>query len=138
MLGQLGNEAKQKAEQAKVQLGLLASQGDPRAQAMLAELQAQGLIKGGTAESAIVCDRERWLTGPLRFANEPARHKLLDLVGDLALLGGQLPCAHVVAWKASHKLHVRLAQQILAAQRQQQPERAPEAEPWAQLGAALG
>eukprot|EP00908_Phaeocystis_cordata_P007901 Transcript_18573.p1 GENE.Transcript_18573~~Transcript_18573.p1 ORF type:complete len:318 (-),score=114.85 Transcript_18573:169-1122(-) len=104
----------------------------------LEALQAQGLIKGGTAESAIVCDRERWLTGPLRFANEPARHKLLDLVGDLALLGGQLPCAHVVAWKASHKLHVRLAQQILAAQQQQQPERAPEAEAWAQLGAAPG
>ena len=58
-----------------------------------------------------MCDRARWLTGPLRFANEPARHKLLDLVGDLALLGA-LPRAHVVAWKASHKLHVRLARLI--------------------------
>ena len=46
-----------------------------------------------------MCDRQRWLNGPLRFENEPARHKLLDLLGDLALLGA-LPCAHVVAWKA--------------------------------------
>ena len=62
------------------------------------------------------------------------REELLD--GETTIR--QLPCAHVVAWKASHKLHVRLAQQILAAQQQQQPERAPEAEAWAQLGAAPG
>ena len=68
----------------------------------------RGLSRGGSLGSALVCTRDAWLNdGPLRFANEPARHKLLDLVGDLALLGGQLPCAHVVAWKASHKLHVR-------------------------------
>jgi UDP-3-O-[3-hydroxymyristoyl] N-acetylglucosamine deacetylase len=53
-------------------------------------------------------------TPPLRFENEPVRHKLLDLVGDLSLLGA-LPQAHVVAYKASHRLHVDLAKAILAA-----------------------
>ena len=77
----------------------------------LEALRSQGLIRGATPDSAIVCDSEQWLTGPLRFVDEPARHKLLDLVGDLALLG-TLPCAHVVAWKASHRLHVELARQI--------------------------
>ena len=67
--------------------------------AYISPISPQGLIRGATAESALVCDRQRWLNGPLRFENEPARHKLLDLLGDLALLGA-LPCAHVVAWKA--------------------------------------
>ena len=52
-------------------------------------------------------------TGPLRFPDEPCRHKLLDLLGDLALLG-PLPLAHVIAYKASHRLHVRLAAAMLA------------------------
>jgi UDP-3-O-[3-hydroxymyristoyl] N-acetylglucosamine deacetylase len=45
---------------------------------------------------------------PLRFDNEPCRHKLLDLIGDLSLLGF-LPRAHIVAYKASHNLHAALA-----------------------------
>lgn len=78
-------------------------------------LREAGLIRGGTLENALVCDTARWLNGPLRFSNEPARHKLLDLLGDLALLGGGPPAAHVVAWRASHELHVRLARAIEAA-----------------------
>ena len=77
----------------------------------LEALRAQGLIRGGSSDSAIVCDAERWLTGPLRFDDEPARHKLLDLVGDLSLLGA-LPQAHVVAYKASHRLHVEMARKL--------------------------
>lgn len=77
----------------------------------LEALRTQGLIRGGSSDSAIVCDAERWLTGPLRFADEPARHKLLDLVGDLSLLGA-LPQAHVIAYKASHRLHVELARKL--------------------------
>jgi len=72
------------------------------------QLRALGLIKGGSLDNALVCGPEGWLNPPLRFANEPARHKLLDLMGDLSLLGG-LPQAHIVAYKASHKLHVALA-----------------------------
>ena len=72
-------------------------------------LRDQGLIKGGSLDNALVCDRNGWINPPLRFENEPARHKLLDLVGDLSLLGS-LPIAHIIAYKASHALHVRLAE----------------------------
>ncbi len=71
------------------------------------KLQASGLIKGGNLENALVCDHNGWLNPPLRFPNEPVRHKLLDLVGDLSLLG-TFPKAHYLAYKASHKLHIQL------------------------------
>jgi len=76
-------------------------------------LRQQGLIKGGSLENALVCDRDGWVNPPLRFENEPARHKLLDLMGDLSLLG-TLPKAHIMAYKASHQLHVRLAKALLS------------------------
>lgn len=74
-------------------------------------LQQQGLIKGGSLENALVCNQSGWINPPLRFSNEPVRHKLLDLVGDLSLLGS-FPRAHILAYKASHQLHTRLAQQL--------------------------
>jgi UDP-3-O-[3-hydroxymyristoyl] N-acetylglucosamine deacetylase len=77
----------------------------------VAQLQEAGLICGGSLDNALVCDETGWLNPPLRFPNEPARHKLLDLIGDLSLLG-QIPSAHFLAYKASHHLHVRLAQAI--------------------------
>ncbi len=77
-------------------------------------LRSQGLIKGGSLENALVCDRDRWVNPPLRFDNEPVRHKLLDLLGDLSLLG-TLPRAHIMAYKASHHLHVQLANAISTA-----------------------
>lgn len=80
------------------------------------ELLNRGLIKGGSLENALVCDQSGWLNPPLRFANEPVRHKLLDLVGDLSLLG-QFPVAHFLAYKASHNLHIQLAR-VLAAKNQ--------------------
>ena len=49
---------------------------------------------------------------PLRFADEPVRHKLLDLIGDLALVG--LPQAQVMAFRASHNLHTQLAAALAA------------------------
>jgi UDP-3-O-[3-hydroxymyristoyl] N-acetylglucosamine deacetylase len=75
-------------------------------------MRAQGLIKGGSLENAIVCDDKTWLNPPLRFADEPCRHKLLDLIGDLSLLG-HIPQAHYIAYKASHHLHCQLAKQLL-------------------------
>ncbi|MBD2664157.1 UDP-3-O-[3-hydroxymyristoyl] N-acetylglucosamine deacetylase [Richelia sinica FACHB-800] len=75
-------------------------------------LQQSGLIKGGSLENALVCGPDGWLNPPLRFANEPVRHKILDLVGDISLLG-YFPQAHFVAYKASHNLHIELAQKIL-------------------------
>lgn len=73
------------------------------------QLRARGLIKGGSLKNALVCGPQGWLNPPLRFANEPVRHKLLDLVGDLSLLG-TLPQAHILAYKASHTLHTQLSQ----------------------------
>lgn len=79
-------------------------------------LRQQGLIKGGSLDNALVCSRDGWVNPPLRFSNEPVRHKLLDLVGDLSLLGA-FPRAHILAYKASHQLHtqfaVRLADALL-------------------------
>lgn len=75
------------------------------------QLKQAGLIKGGSLENALVCSDRGWLNPPLRFTNEPARHKLLDLIGDLSLLG-KLPQAHFLAYKASHKLHIQLAQKL--------------------------
>jgi UDP-3-O-[3-hydroxymyristoyl] N-acetylglucosamine deacetylase len=76
-------------------------------------LQKSGLIKGGSLDNALVCGPDGWLNPPLRFANEPVRHKILDLVGDLSLLG-YFPRAHFLAYKASHNLHIQLAQKVLA------------------------
>lgn len=72
-----------------------------------------GLIKGGSLENAIVCSVSKgWLNPPLRFHDEPCRHKVLDLIGDLSLFaqsGSQgLPVAHIVAYKGGHALHADL------------------------------
>jgi UDP-3-O-[3-hydroxymyristoyl] N-acetylglucosamine deacetylase len=75
-------------------------------------LRARGLIKGGSLENALVCDGDSWLNPPLRFANEPVRHKLLDLVGDLSLVG-TIPTAHFLAYKASHQLHTQLVRSLI-------------------------
>lgn len=74
-------------------------------------LRQVGLIKGGCLENALVCDAQGWLNPPLRFSNEPVRHKLLDLVGDLSLVG-TIPQAHFLAYKASHNLHIQLAKAL--------------------------
>lgn len=75
------------------------------------QLRQAGLIRGGSLENALVCDASGWLNPPLRFPNEPVRHKILDLVGDLSLLG-RIPPAHYLAYKASHNLHIQLAKAI--------------------------
>ena len=70
-------------------------------------LRAHGLGLGASRENAIVLGEDAYET-PLRFPNELARHKLLDLIGDLALMGRPL-LAHVFALKPSHTLNARLA-----------------------------
>ncbi len=74
-------------------------------------LRNNGLIKGGSLENALVCSQAGWINPPLRFSNEPVRHKLLDLIGDLSLLGA-FPIAHFLAYKASHQLHTQLVRQL--------------------------
>ncbi|MBN2507303.1 MAG: UDP-3-O-[3-hydroxymyristoyl] N-acetylglucosamine deacetylase [Verrucomicrobia bacterium] len=73
-----------------------------------------GLIKGGSLENAVVIRDDAVLTTePLRYADEFVRHKMLDMVGDLSLLGRPL-AAHVVAVKPSHTLNCELARLIHA------------------------
>lgn len=84
--------------------------------AYIDQMRAAGLIKGGSLDNAIVCDGDRWINPPLRFDNEPCRHKLLDLIGDLSLLGF-LPRAHILAYKASHHLHAEFAIAVAACRR---------------------
>lgn len=77
------------------------------------KLRAMGLIRGGSLENAIVLTGDGIVRGGLRFADEFSRHKALDLIGDLALLGRPLK-ALVVAHKAGHALHTRLVARLLA------------------------
>lgn len=76
-------------------------------------LRAMGLIRGGSLENAIVLSEDDILNGPVRFPDEFVRHKALDLIGDLALIGQPLK-ARVVAHKAGHALHTQLVTRLLA------------------------
>ena len=77
------------------------------------KLRAAGLARGGSVENCIVLDDSGIMNGPLRFGDEFVRHKVLDLVGDLALLGRPL-LGHIVADRAGHALHSRLVSAILS------------------------
>lgn len=77
-----------------------------------AGLQAMGLIRGGSLANAIVLDDNSVLNGPLRFPDEFGRHKALDLIGDLALIGRPL-LASIVAQRAGHALHTQLVTRLL-------------------------
>ncbi|XP_047976650.1 probable UDP-3-O-acyl-N-acetylglucosamine deacetylase 1, mitochondrial [Salvia hispanica] len=77
-----------------------------------------GLIKGGSAETAIVCSMNKgWMNPPLRYDNEPCRHKVLDLIGDFSLLaqeGNQgLLVAHIVAYKGGHSVHAEFVRRLV-------------------------
>ena len=71
------------------------------------QLRAAGLIQGGALDNALVCGGDHWVNPPLRFPDEPVRHKLLDLIGDLSLVG--FPKAQVLVYRGSHGLHTDLA-----------------------------
>ena len=71
-----------------------------------------GLIRGASRENCIVLTRDGVENGPLRFPDEFVRHKVLDLVGDLALLGKQI-LGNVVADRAGHAMHTALVSRIL-------------------------
>ncbi len=67
-------------------------------------MNAAGLLKGASEQSALVFGKEGLLNGSLLFPDEPVRHKMLDLMGDLYLLGAPL-LAHVTAVKSGHESH---------------------------------
>ena len=72
-------------------------------------LRKAGLGLGGTLETVIVYNDERWLN-TLRFPNELVRHKVLDVIGDLRLAG--VVRGHVIAVKSAHALNTALARKI--------------------------
>jgi UDP-3-O-[3-hydroxymyristoyl] N-acetylglucosamine deacetylase len=76
-------------------------------------LRSMGLIRGGSLENAIVLTNDGVMNGSLRFPDEFGRHKALDLIGDLALVGLPL-LARVEAHKAGHSIHTQLVSQLLA------------------------
>jgi UDP-3-O-[3-hydroxymyristoyl] N-acetylglucosamine deacetylase len=77
-------------------------------------LKAVGLARGGSLENAIVVDDERILNPEgLRFPDEFVRHKILDAIGDLSLLGYPI-LGHVRAYKAGHDINHQLVKKILA------------------------
>jgi UDP-3-O-[3-hydroxymyristoyl] N-acetylglucosamine deacetylase len=80
----------------------------------LAQMRDMGLIRGATLENAVCFDRETILNeGGLRFPDECVRHKALDLIGDLALLGKPL-LGRVIAEKAGHAMHFALVSKIMS------------------------
>lgn len=75
-------------------------------------MRQQGLIRGASTENAIVLTRNEVLNPPLRFVDEFVRHKVLDLIGDLALIGKQI-LGSVVADRAGHAMHTALVSRLL-------------------------
>ena len=80
--------------------------------AELERLYSQGLARGGSLDNAVVIDRDSYM-GALRFPDEIVRHKVLDLIGDFALLGMR-PKFEVIAMKSGHALHVAAVRDLLA------------------------
>lgn len=75
-------------------------------------LRKNGLAKGGSLDNAVVVGRRTVLNRNLRYQDEFVRHKILDLIGDLGLLGRPL-VGHVVARNAGHALNHQLTRAIL-------------------------
>ena len=76
-----------------------------------AQLKAQGLGSRTTPKDLIIFGAAGPIDNTLRFADEPARHKILDIIGDLALLGIEL-AGHLVACRSGHPLNVALGQTL--------------------------
>src|SRR6185369_2042706 len=95
----------------------------------VAPLMEKNLIKGGSLENAIVVRGDAVLSKePLRFADEFARHKILDIIGDLALIGTRIR-GHVVAVKPGHAANAELARALAREQTRRSAMSAPRAIP---------
>lgn len=77
-------------------------------------MRDMGLIRGASIDNAVCFTRTQVANpGGLRFPDEPCRHKALDLIGDLALIGKPL-LGRVVAEKAGHAMHAQLVKRIMS------------------------
>jgi UDP-3-O-[3-hydroxymyristoyl] N-acetylglucosamine deacetylase len=74
-------------------------------------LKSLGLIRGGSLENAVVLDSSGIVNNHLRFPDEFVRHKLLDLLGDISLIGHPI-IGHLYAERAGHAIHTALVDQI--------------------------
>jgi UDP-3-O-[3-hydroxymyristoyl] N-acetylglucosamine deacetylase len=81
-------------------------------------LRRQGLARGGSLANAVIVGERRVLNGALRFHDEFVRHKILDVIGDLALLGRPV-VGHVVARNGGHALNHLLVREIVRRARPQ-------------------
>jgi UDP-3-O-[3-hydroxymyristoyl] N-acetylglucosamine deacetylase len=80
----------------------------------LDQMRNMGLIRGASLENAVCFDRTKILNpGGLRFQDECCRHKALDLIGDLALIGKPV-LGHVIAERAGHAMHYALVNRIMS------------------------
>ncbi len=77
-------------------------------------LRKAGLARGGSVENCIVLDDRGVMNGPLRFRDEFVRHKILDLLGDLALIGRPI-VGEITANRAGHAMHSRFVEKVLRA-----------------------
>jgi UDP-3-O-[3-hydroxymyristoyl] N-acetylglucosamine deacetylase len=75
-------------------------------------MRQQGLIRGASTDNAVVLTRDAVMNPPLRYPDEFVRHKVLDLIGDLALVGRQI-LGSIVADRAGHAMHTALVSRIL-------------------------
>jgi UDP-3-O-[3-hydroxymyristoyl] N-acetylglucosamine deacetylase/3-hydroxyacyl-[acyl-carrier-protein] dehydratase len=82
-------------------------------------LRAQGIGSRTSARDLLIFDADGPIDNKLRFPEEPARHKILDIVGDLSIFGRDL-CGHVVAYKSGHRLNAELVRQLSEAVRAQE------------------
>lgn len=77
-------------------------------------MRDMGLIRGANLENAVCFERDRVMNpGGIRYPDEPCRHKALDLIGDLALIGKPL-LGHVIAERAGHAMHTALVARIMS------------------------
>ncbi|MFN3739522.1 MAG: UDP-3-O-acyl-N-acetylglucosamine deacetylase [Thermodesulfovibrionales bacterium] len=77
-------------------------------------LRKNGLALGGSLSNAVVIDEERVLNAEgLRFPDEFARHKVLDMLGDLYLAGYQI-LGHIVSWKSGHSSNIKFLKKMLS------------------------
>src|SRR5689334_245776 len=75
-------------------------------------MRAMGLIRGASRDNCVVLTKDGIENPPLRYRDEFVRHKVLDLIGDLALLGKQI-LGNIVADRAGHAMHTALVSRLL-------------------------
>ena len=85
-------------------------------------MKSNNLALGGTLENALLFTRDSLVNDHLRFPNECVRHKILDLIGDLSLLGFKVR-GHIIAHKAGHSMDAELVKRIYKMMKRKQTSR---------------